>query len=424
MAITGGQRPLARFAGSRLAPLLNQSSLLRALSRPVQRFRPILSLGGRVIVTRHADVVEVLRRDDDFTVAEVNGAAMDRVNGPFVLGMDRTEQYLREKHILQQALRPDDIDRMGAFVRQTATALVEAAEPSGTIDVVQGLARPVAVRMVATFFGIAGPDEATMLRWMRTIFHETFLNVGGDPGVRRKGERSAAELHSFTDELIAARQQAIAGGAPVFDDFLTRLVRFQRDPELCLSDEGIRRNLGGVVVGAVETTAKAVASAVDELLRRPAALESAGEAAAAGDIDAVRAHVLEALRFSPLNPVLSRHAARASVLAAGTRREHQVPAGRQVYAAILPAMFDPSVVDDPESFRTDRPASAYLHFGHGLHACFGERINLVQLPEVVGALIAGHQVNRAPGRAGRLVYDGPFPDRLVVELVRRPATGP
>ena len=374
------------------------------------QFAPTLALGKRVVVTRHADVLEVLARDGDFTIAEVNGATMDRVNGPFVLGMDRSPLALRERRILDGCVRAGDDERIRGAVRADAAGMVDAARAAGRIDVVQGLARPVAVRLVGSFFGVPGPDEATMARWMRAIFHETFLNIGGDPAVRLAGERAGAELHAYSDALIAERQAQIAAGRPTPDDFLTRLVRAQADPETHLYDEGVRRNVGGVIVGAVDTTSKAVAHAVEQLLRHPDALATAQAAARAGDVEAVGRAAFEALRFNPINPVLVRHAARDTELAAGTAWARRIPAGATVYAAVLAAMFDPAVFPDPDTFRTDRPAGAYLHFGDGLHACFGRFVNRIQIPEVIAALL------RLDGLrpVGRMAYDGPFPDRYVV----------
>ncbi|HSH61870.1 MAG TPA: cytochrome P450 [Acidimicrobiales bacterium] len=396
--------------------LANNGPLIRKLSWPLLRFKPILSVGKLVVVTRHGDVCELLARDEDFTVAEGNAAIMDRVNGPFILGMDRSPQYLRERSILNRCIQEGDADRIRTFVAATAAELVDACRARGRLDVVQDFARPAAIRLVASYFGIAGPDEATMMRWMRTIFHETFLNVGGDPEVRRAGEASAAEFHAYADRLIATRRSQIELGEPTPDDFLTRLVRLQGDLESRLSDEGVRRNVGGVVVGAVETTSKATAHAIDQLLRHGQALRRARTAASANDMEEVGRYAFEALRFNPINPVLSRHVARATVLAAGTRRERCIPPGRTVYAGVLPAMFDPSVFDRPGEFRADRPPAAYLHFGHGLHTCFGRYVNLIQIPELAAALLRLANLRRAPGAEGAIVYDGPFPDRLLLDF--------
>ncbi len=405
-----------RFVKSATVRLANNASLIRTLSWPLLRFKPILVVGKLVFVTGHAEVREVLARDEDFTVAETNGATMDRVNGPFILGMDRSPQYLRERAILEQCIEGGDAEQIRAFVAATAAELVDAVQARGRLDVVQDLARPAAIRLVATYFGIPGPDEPTMMRWMRTIFHETFLNVGGDPTVRRAGEASAAEFHAYADDLITRRRSQIDLGEGTPDDFLTRLVRLQRDPETGLSDEGVRRNVGGVVVGAVETTSKATAHAIDQLLRHTAALRRARAAVAAGDVEEVGRYAFEALRFNPINPVLSRHAARDTVLAAGTRRKRCIPAGDTVYAAVLPAMFDPSVFDHPGEFRADRPTATYLHFGYGLHTCFGRYVNMIQIPELIAALLPLENLRRAPGPDGEIVYDGPFPDRLLLDF--------
>jgi cytochrome P450 len=415
--------PVAADAHPRVNPvtaittrLANNAPLIRAASWPLVRFMPTLVLRKAVIVTGHAEVSEVLARDTDFTVEEVNATSMDLVNGPFILGMDRSPLYLRERSILQRSIEPGDPDRIRATVRRHASELVEAARPSGRIDVVQQLARPAAVRLVAEYFGVPGPDEPTMMHWMRTMFYETFLNIGEEPSVRRTGEASGAAFHAYADELIAGRKAQVESGEPTPDDLVCRLLRMQADPDTCLSDEGVRRNLGGVVVGAVDTTSKAVAHAVYELLRRPADLDEARVAARAGDIDKVARYAFEALRFNPLNPILARHAARDETLAAGTRRARRIPSGRTVYVAILSAMFDPKVFDQPGQFRPDRPADAYLHFGGGLHTCFGRYVNLIQIPELVAAVVRLHGLRFAGSGKPAIRYDGPFPDELLVEF--------
>lgn len=403
---------------SAIGRVANNGPLLARAGALVARVAPTVRVGRVVVVLRHAEVVEVLERDADFTIAEVNAARMDGLNGPFVLGMDDCPIARAEKAVLVAAVPDGDRDRIRSFVHATAAELVDAARPSGRLDVVQDLARPAAVRLVAHHFGVPGPDEATMKRWMRTIFHATFLNVGDDPAVRAAGEASADELHRYVDELVAQRRRD--ADTEERDDVLTRLVRTRRDGQP-LSDEAVRRNICGVVVGAVDTTSKATANALDQLLRRPRALRDARAAALADDLDAVRGFTLDALRFNPLNPVLARHAARPTVLAAWTRRQRAVTTGDTVYAAVLPAMHDPAAFPRPRDLRADRPLGSYLHFGRGVHACLGREVNLVQIPELVAAVLRLDGLRRPRGRAGTVRYDGPFPDRLLVEFDPQPA---
>ena len=82
----------------------------------LRRVAPILVIGRRVIVSRHADCLEILTRDADFTIAEVNGERFDRVNGPFILGMDLSPQHDREYGVLRDVVRQDDLERIRRFV--------------------------------------------------------------------------------------------------------------------------------------------------------------------------------------------------------------------------------------------------------------------------------------------------------------------
>jgi len=92
---------------------------------------------------------------------------------------------------LRQAVRPDDLNRIRELVKKNANGLATAARPQGKIDVVNGLARVVAIRTVDCYFGIPAPDEPTMMRWMRDVFHDLFANPGTDAAVHRDALRSS-----------------------------------------------------------------------------------------------------------------------------------------------------------------------------------------------------------------------------------------
>ena len=362
-------------------------------------------------MSRHVDVVDVLRRDSDFTVANVNAKSMERWSGAFILGTDRGEVYEREVTVLRRVAPADDLPRVRELVVDNASQLVAAATASGRLDVVHGLARPVATRTVAQYFGVPGPDEATMMRWMRAMFDAVFLD--GGKRATRAAELTVAEFKPYMQQLIKQRRAALTEHQPVPDDVLTRLVAMGAE-EPWLDDDAVRRNINGIIVGAVDTTSKSVTQAVDELLRRPAALAAARQAALNGDMETVRAHAWEALRFLPHAPVLQRWSEGAPI---GNRRR-PVRRGKVVLVGVLSAMFDGAAFPQPNQFRADRPESDYLHFGHGMHTCYGLAINRVQIPELVAAVLRLPGLRRAPGRAGRLRFDGPFPDRLVVEFDR------
>ena len=395
-----------------LFAVLTGRSVLRPVFGLLRRHAPLLKLGGRVIVTRHDDVVNVLDRDEDFTIAPVNGPSIERINGPFILGMDRGPEYDRDHAALRAAARREDAERIRELARSAAARHVEAARPRHRMEVVQNLTRAVPAELVEVYFGFPGPDRATLQRWLRNLFQDTFANPINDPFVRQAALRSAAELKAWALPEITRRRAEGTAGA---DDVMGRLIAMGATHPFA-DDDWVRRNIAGLIVGAVDTISRFSVLAVDELLRRPAELAGAHAAARAGNLDVVRQYAWEAVRFNPHTPLMARRCARGAVLAAGTKRERTVPAGASMLIGTLSAMFDGEAFPEPGRFRIDREIRSYLYFGWGMHQCFGLGINLVVIPEIVAALLRLEGLRRAPGRDGRVALDGPFPERLVLEF--------
>ena len=396
-----------------LLAVLTGRKVLRPVFSLLRRHAPLLKLGTRVVVSRHRDVVELLNRDGDFTIAQVNGPAIDRINGPFILAMDRGPEYDRDHAALRAAARYDDLPRVREQAREEAERRVEAARGRGWIEAVQELARAVPSEMVARYFGFPGPDAATRNRWLRNLFQDAFADPTEDPFVREAAFRSFNELKAWVLPEIARRRAEGVAGA---DDVLGRLVAMGGPERPWADDDWVRRNVAGQVVGAVDTISRFSILAVDELLRRPAELASAQAAARAGDRALVRQHAWEAVRFNPHTPLMARFCPRETVLAAGTPRERRIPAGTSMMVGTLSAMFDPEGFPDPKRWRTDRDVRSYLHFGWGMHQCFGLAINHEVIPEILVPLLALPDLRRAPGRDGRVALDGPFPERLVLRF--------
>jgi cytochrome P450 len=216
-------------------------------------------------------------------------------------------------------------------------------------------------------------------------------------------------MREHLDRLIADRRAQLQRGEPVPDDVLTRLLR-AAPTDGGLHDIAIRHNFIGLIAGWIPTVSKAFAMVVEELLRRPHELAGAQLAARDGDQALLAAYVFEALRFRPQTWALLRICGADQTIAPGTRRATMIREGGRVLVATQSAMFDPRAVEAPEQFRVDRPWSTYLHFGEGLHTCFGMEINRVHLPALAMALLEGPPI----ARAGKLRWDGPFPSGLEV----------
>ncbi|HEX5183690.1 MAG TPA: cytochrome P450 [Allosphingosinicella sp.] len=404
--------------GDRLKAALTAPANLRRGFAAARLFVPNLVLSTKVItayensgtafVARRNDVLDVLSRDEDFGV--VYGPRMETITGGenFFLGMQDTPRYTRDVSNMRLAVRRDDVPAIVApFMAATAEALVSAAP--GRIDLPQQLAQPAAARLLDHYFGTPGPSEADIADWTTTLFRYLFLDLQADPVFDAEAVQKAAAFRAWMDGHISARKAAGGTG----DDILARCLAMQAGGLPGMTDTDIRNNLIGLLIGELPTTSAAATLALDELLNRPDALAGAQAAARAGDDDLFAAHVFEALRFRPLNPIIYRRALRDASVAEGRLRARRIKAGTMVMASNLSAMFDPLAIPSPNSFRTDRPWETYILWGYGLHACFGAYLNRANLPAILKPLLAKTNLRRADGAAGQIDDAGtPFPVHL------------
>lgn len=376
--------------------------------------KPVLVVKNTALVTRFEDVQEVLSRDDVFQITYKEKMEIVGGGGNFFLGMQNSPEYERDQSHMRTVVRRQDIPgQIVPFVAGMAESLVAAS--SGQIDVVRQLGRIVPTRWVAAYFGCPWPSDEDLADWSTVIFQYLFTDLSNDPAVGKAARDASAKARAWLDGSITKRKaQALQEGTFQLDDVLARCLALQKAGVPGMDDLGIRNNLLGLFVGAIPTTSKCCTQALDELLKRPAELAKAQEAARSDDDSLLAQYVFEALRFNPNNPGLFRIAAQDYTVAKGAMHATTIPKGASVIAATQSAMFDGRIVNAPNEFRTGRPNYIYMHFGYGLHACFGRYINMVQIPGILKPLLKRSHLRRAPGDAGQLRYDGPFPSTMTV----------
>jgi cytochrome P450 len=372
---------------------------------------------GTVIVTRDADVREVLERDDDFAVVYEPRMRAITSGENFFLGMQDSPAYEQDVSVMRLAARWEDVDAIILpCVDQHASAV--AAQAKGGLDVPATLTLPVVADMVARYFGtpVGGAGQPTrddLIAWTSVMFWYLFIDLGADPDVDHRAMEAAAGARDWLDQCVAARKASPTDT----DDVLNRCLDLQRAGTLGFDDLAIRNNLIGLIIGAVPTLSRAAVQALDQLLEHPRALADACAAARAGDDAKLAANIFEALRFNPVNPFIYRRAQRDAIIAKGRLRARRVPQGSMLLASNLSAMFDASRLDDPEAFDSTRPWDDYMLWGHGLHSCFGRHINRAVVPALLKPLLATGTPRRAPGEAGRIDTAGtPFPAHFSIEL--------
>lgn len=379
----------------------------------LRTIRPVFLVNGVAIVTRFDDVVEVLSRDADFSI-EAYVSPMKAITGDFILGLNQGPAYERDVSLLRLAFRQRDVPGISQLVHKAAATAVEQGRLAGHMDVVPALCDVVPTVLTQRYLGIPGPDIPTLAAWARALFAEIFTNLTRDPLITEEALTVAAEVRPYVDQVVADRKRVLLTPDDAQDTVLDRLILQQRSSMEPFTDAEIRSNLIGMFTGMIPTTSKASALALDEILRHPKALTGARVAAQTGNQDLLWRYVSEAMRLAPQAPGLIRKTVRDVVIAEGTMHATRLPEGTTVFAALQSAMLDASIVDDPKEFRIDRPDNIYLHFGQGLHQCFGRYVNMASIPAIIGAVVAVDDVQRADGPAGELSIDGNYPTSMTL----------
>jgi cytochrome P450 len=344
--------------------------------------RPVLVMPEVTLATRFDDCTEILRRHEMFSVALYKPK-----QGDYWMDQDDTAIHWREKSIMRAILDREDIPAIRTYVADKAAALLAAA--GGSLDAVDGLTRAVPLALVQDWFGFSHSDPAKLRKWSYWSQIDAFWNqpfdaiAWPDPG-KIVAEREAAtkEMVVYLVGLVALREGEFKIGLGGHDP-VSRLLALASSKALKFDLKRVVLNVGGLLIGAVETTSHAVVNALDVLMKRPDDLAKARAAAQSDDAAAVDGCVFEALRFKPAFPYYFRTCERDTVLGRGENYETPIAKGTTVLAVTHSAMFDPKALTDPDNFDSNRGQGNQFHFGLGLHECLGVAIGQVMIPEIV-----------------------------------------
>ena len=367
--------------------------------------RPILHTSKATLVALYDDVLEVLNQPSLFSVALYKPK-----QGDYLMADDDTPKHMRDKSIMYAVLNRDDLPRVRALVQKLAAEALASGGQGGELDMVRAVGRGVPIGLVQQYFGFEGIAAEKMAEWsywnQYDAFHnQPFHNPPDPAAITANRIRTSQEMARTLVELVSKRTAQMFFGQK-FDDVTSRLLRTQFPAEVGFPNPRMVLNIGGLLIGAVETTSQAVMHAAAELFGRPDHLAAARKAAAIGP-DAFDGYFWEALRFRPISPYMFRVAEADVVLGRGSAREARIAKGTHVLPLVLSSNFDPSRFADPDEFNPARPRHHTFHLGHGLHECLGRYVAEVMMPEMLRQIVLAE--NLAP--AGAIDYrGGPFPE--------------
>jgi len=169
------------------------------------------------LLLRHREVYAVLRDHETFSSEppQIPGIPVPRL--PLV--QDDPPRHSVLRRLVSKAFTARRVAQLEPWIRQNAEELL-AAMGDGEAEVMDSLAVPLPVRVIARLMGIPGEEYVAFKRWS-----DTFLSMDTrdlEPGIRT---RNAMEMADYFGRVVAQRR---ARGA---EDLITALVQAELDGE-------------------------------------------------------------------------------------------------------------------------------------------------------------------------------------------------
>jgi cytochrome P450 len=351
---------------------------------------PVLHLPqlGLWLVSRYDDIQHALRNVDVFSSAR--SLALDRLRDPrlqegtdvladSLVALDPPD-HTRLRRLINVAFTPRAIARLEARIRELARELVDAVRHAPEFDLMDDLAVPLPVIVIAEVLGVDPARRADFKRWSDDLLAGSRLDPRLDDAEVERIVRSRRDFIAFFRDMIAERRRAPR------DDLLSDLVRAEAERDVLSPDEVLTMALILMIAGN-ETTTNLIGNATVDLLERPDLLQRLRD-----DPAQLPGFIEEALRYRSPVRMLVRTTTRDVALRGVT-----IPKGAVVGLLVDAANHDPEQFPEPERFDLARHP-AHLSFGHGIHFCVGAPLSRLEGRVAFEELLARLPAfERAPG---------------------------
>jgi cytochrome P450 len=368
-------------------------------------FRPpgseALPGGGMWIVSRYDDAVRILRDPATFS-SEVDARSMRGEKKPPTILFDDPPVHTRMRGLLTSAFTPRMIELQRETIEENCRRMIDRMVASDAPDLVQDLAYPLPVMVIANMLGIADGDMATFKRWSDAIIS----NVGNtliDPD-----NDAIADVNAEFDAYFSKHIQKLR--AQPEDNLLSALINAEDDAGEKLSMEDLLVVCRVLLVAGNETTTGLIVNSSRVFSKFPEVV-----AALKQRPDLVPSAIEEALRYFPPFFATFRRTKRDVEVSGVT-----IPANNRLLVMLASANHDERQFADPETYVIDRDPNRHLGFGMGIHYCLGAP--LARLEGQIAMRLLTERVTAVhmdPGAAGSVLNPG-GPDHLPVRFDRDP----
>lgn len=274
----------------------------------------------------------------------------------------------RHRSLISHPFTPLAVARQASSLKSLATALLSRVAERGQMEVIDDLAFPLPLQVMADLLGLPKGDEERYAALSKDLLNEP-------------GEEQPA-LRVYILDLLTERRSALRPG------IITSLLEARLDGQH-LSQEEVLGLCGQLFAGANLEITPFLSNVVRSLIEHP---DVADELRAAPDL--IPGAIEEMLRYYPPFPASGPRRATTDVELGG----QLIREGQRVSPVLASANRDESVFAEPDRFDIRRQPNPHLSFVAGPHICPGTHLSRLETQIVLTALLERFEdIQLAPG---------------------------
>ncbi len=347
------------------------------------------------VVSRHADVQSVLTAPEQFgsktqfrqrqkemdelstfqklrslisVIAELKILPTKLVKARMLIMEDGEEHSVMRK-LVNKGFTPRRVHSWDERIAELVEGCLTKIRQRERFDLVQELAIPLPVTVIAEWLGVEPEKKATFKRWSDAIIQGSTGEAQMVSGPGSPTWTAMVGLRNYLRPIVKARRAAPQ------DDLISILV--QDEAEARLSDFEIFFFVLLLLIAGNETTTNLLGNCVEALLANPDQLDLVVQ-----DPSLIPGLVEETLRYDSPVQFITRFA-REDVVIAGTT----IPRDAIVAVLLGSANRDERFWDEPDRFDVRRKTSGHLAFGFGAHFCLGASLARLEAKAALEALV-------------------------------------